>query len=88
MGRSLAAACDVNGDGFDDVLIGADRYDGAAGQDSGQTYLFLGTGIGLAAEPSQVLDIEVAQAHFGHALTGAGDVNADGFSDVLIGAHN
>ena len=83
-GLAVAAAGDVNGDGFDDVLIGAPGRDNGQ-SDEGQVFLYFGSASGLAATPGWTLDGNVAFAGLGGSLAGAGDVNADGYADVLVG---
>jgi cysteine-rich repeat protein len=79
------SAGDVNGDGFDDVVIGADGYHGSAGKNSGKVYLFLGSSSGLSTSPSWTMEGENQDDRFS-APSGSGDVNGDGFDDVLVGA--
>lgn len=85
LGLAVASAGDVNGDGFDDILAGAPFYDGG-NADEGRVLLFLGGPTGLATKVSWAAKGNQENAHFGYALAGAGDVNGDGFADVVVGA--
>jgi FG-GAP repeat protein len=84
-GACVAAAGDVNGDGRSDALVGADLYD-AGESDEGRAQLFLGTASGLETNAHWSADGEQSDARFGGALASAGDVNGDGYSDVVVGA--
>ncbi len=84
-GASVAGAGDVNGDGFDDLIVGADGYD-AGEADDGRAFLFLGRATGLAESPSWTSDGNRARAGHGASVAGAGDVNGDGYADLLVGA--
>ena len=90
-GNSLSPAGDVNGDGFDDFLVGAPYNDAYGFSDAGKVYLVFGNG-GTWEKHKPLTD---ANASFlgegtgdsaGWSVSAAGDVNADGFSDFLIGA--
>ena len=93
-GVSLAAAGDVNGDGVDDLLIGAP---GALSTMAGKTYVLFGRADGFT-NPVELADIAAGTGGF--VITGeeagdqsgsavaAGDMNGDGFSDLLIGARS
>ena len=85
-GYSVANAGDVNGDGFGDVIVAAPYYDAAAGADEGRVFLYLGSAAGLSSSPSWFKSGGQANARLGIDVAGAGDVNGDGFSDVIIGA--
>lgn len=93
-GRDVAGAGDVNGDGYDDFLIGAFSYDApGAITETGKVYLFLGR---QAADWGRGLNLADADASFvgeaaydwaGGAVAGVGDVNGDGYDDFLVGAY-
>lgn len=78
-GISLASAGDVNGDGFSDVLVGADAFTNGE-LDEGQASLFLGSASGPADTPAWTAESNQAFAHFAISVATAGDVNGDGFS--------
>ncbi len=85
LGSAIANAGDVNGDGYADALIGAPgASNGQAGE--GLVYVHYGSSSGLAAMPSLVLEANVANAQFGASVASAGDVNGDGYVDVVVGA--
>lgn len=84
-GRSMAGTGDVNGDGYADFLIGAPYYN----TDWGRAYLVLGSanpaGIGLGSA-NAIYTAEAAINTAGTSLSAAGDVNGDGYADMLIGS--
>jgi hypothetical protein len=85
-GISVGAAGDVNGDGYDDVIIGADLFDGGQ-RNEGAAFVFHGSAGGLSATPAWVAEGGQAEALFGRSVSGAGDVNGDGYDDVIVGAY-
>ncbi len=79
----VAAAGDVNGDGFDDLVIGSGSCC-LTGDVRGRIRIFHGSSSGLSSAPSTVIDGENEDSTgLGHVVAGAGDVNGDGFADVL-----
>ena len=93
-GRSVASAGDVNGDGFADVIVGA-AYADPHGSNSGASYVVFGQASGFAAN----IDLSTLDGLTGFKLSGAaaddrsalsvasaGDVNGDGFADLIVGA--
>lgn len=84
-GWSVASAGDVNNDGYDDVIVGSWWYSG--GQTlQGRADVYLGSATGLATSSVWHYEPGVAGVGFGVSVSGAGDVNGDGFDDVLVGA--
>jgi outer membrane protein assembly factor BamB len=89
-GYAVAGAGDVNGDGLDDVLIGAPSADNN-GYNSGSVYLVFGhrsrATVTLSSLGGGGLRIDGRGFDFlGSAVAGAGDVNGDGRPDLLLGA--
>ncbi len=84
-GYSLASAGDVNGDGYDDVTIGAFGYDDSAKTNTGAARIYFG-GASMDSLFDVILKGEGADDHFGISVSSAGDVNGDGYDDVIVGA--
>jgi len=84
-GYSVASAGDVNNDGYDDVIVGAHKYDNGQ-SDEGRAYVYHGSASGLSASPDWTVEINQATAWFGNSVASAGDVNNDGYDDVIVGA--
>jgi len=85
LGSAVGGAGDVNGDGYSDVIVGAPLYDNGQ-SDEGRALVYHGSASGLAASPSWTVEGDQAGARFGHAVSTAGDVDGDGYSDVIVGA--
>jgi hypothetical protein len=85
-GYSTATAGDVNGDGYSDVIVGAYLYDTPAGADAGRVFIYYGASSGLSSTPAVELDGSSAGEGFGLSVASAGDVNNDGYGDVIIGS--
>jgi hypothetical protein len=84
-GISVASAGDVNGDGYGDVIVGADDYD--SGQtNEGRAFVYLGSSGGLSPNAAWTAESNQDEAGFGFSVAGAGDVNGDGYGDVIVGA--
>jgi hypothetical protein len=85
-GYSVSSAGDVNGDGFSDVIVGAPEFDSPE-LNEGRVFVYHGSATGLSTTPSWTAESNQAGARFGWSVSSAGDVNGDGFSDVIVGAH-
>ncbi len=85
LGFAVAAAGDVNGDGYADVIVGARGNDAGGGQ-AGRAYLYYG-GPGADGVPDVTFTGPSAGTGLGSAVGGAGDVNGDGYADVIVGAN-
>ena len=84
-GRCVATAGDVNGDGFSEIIVGAMQYDNGQSNEGG-AFLYQGYADGLRETVNWTYEINQANAYFGISVSSAGDVNGDGFSDVIAGA--
>jgi hypothetical protein len=84
-GASVSTAGDVNGDGYSDVIVGAPEYDHGE-EDEGRVFAYLGSSTGLSTGADWSAESNHPSAFFGHAVFIAGDVNGDGYSDVIVGA--
>ncbi len=75
----------MNGDGFADVIVGAPDYDNGH-EDEGRAFVYHGSAIGLSPTPAWTAEAEQVSSNFGGSVASAGDVNGDGYSDVIVGA--
>jgi hypothetical protein len=82
LGASVSGAGDVNSDGFDDVIVGAFQADSHTYFEAGSAFIYSGDSGRLITQ----LDGAFHNDWFGASVSGAGDVNGDGFDDVIIGA--
>ncbi|HMB71217.1 MAG TPA: integrin alpha, partial [bacterium] len=85
-GASVAWAGDVNGDGHDDVLVGIPSDDRSRLPDAGMVRVFHGSASGLSTSAAINLLGQEPGEEFGYSVCTAGDVNADGYSDIAVGS--
>ncbi len=85
LGLSASTAGDVNGDGYADVVVGARYYDHGE-NDEGAAFVYLGGASGLATTYAWMGEGDQPSAAYGQFSTTAGDVNGDGYADVIVGA--
>jgi len=83
--HTIDDAGDLNGDGYEDIIIGQYGYGGNGLVNEGVVYIFLGSATGLSNAPAQTLYSGVAHAWMGYSISGLGDVNKDGFDDFAVG---
>ena len=81
----MATAGDVNADGYDEVIVGADYFD--KGQtDAGAAFVYHGSAAGLGPAAAWTGESDQEYSYFGRSVATAGDVNRDGYSELVIGA--
>ena len=94
-GWSVSSAGDINGDGLADLIVGAPYADPTGGMDAGKTYIVFGTtstgAINLSAVANGiggfVINGQTTGNFSGYSVSNAGDINGDGFADLIVGAY-
>lgn len=84
-GFAVGGNCDLNGDGYSDVFVGAPLSDKGA-KDAGAVYIYYGGAKGPSPTPSHVIRGVAEGDQFGYVLACAGDLNKDGIHDLVVGA--
>jgi PKD repeat protein len=80
-------AGDVNADGYADVIVGAWSYDNDQA-DEGSVFVYHGSATSLSTSADWIVESNQASSNFGGSVSTAGDMNGDGYGDVIMGAHN
>ncbi len=95
LGWSVSGAGDVNADGIDDVIVGTIKSSPNGVFHAGSSYIIFGRATGfdskfllstLSGANGFRIDGEAVNDYLGYSVSGAGDVNADGIDDVIVGA--
>ena len=93
-GRSISNIGDFNGDGIDDIVVGA-YHDDDGGYNTGAVYILFLNSDGTVKSHQKISstqgnfheDVESGDC-WGNAVTGLGDLNGDGINDIAVGAHS
>ena len=83
LGLMAEPAGDVNGDGYADLMLGSPDFENGQLRE-GMVAVFLGSARGLPSEPDWTLESDRTHARLGQFGAGVGDVNRDGFDDLVI----
>ena len=86
-GDNVLTGEDINDDGYDDIVVAASQSD-ANGTDSGILYMYFGSAAGISTSAAGTVTGNEADATFGAVMDWAGDVNGDGYADLVIGNRN
>ncbi|MCP4707166.1 MAG: hypothetical protein GY869_00960, partial [Planctomycetes bacterium] len=85
-GSSASSMGDLNGDGFDEIIVGAALEDTDTYTNNGQAYLFMSNAGALSLIPDQTFKGTQNNALFGWDVQGVDDVNNDGYPDMIVAA--
>ena len=95
-GRSVSSAGDINNDGYDDIIIGANEADPNGGS-SGESYVVFGKASGTYSASLELSSLNGTNGfvingidendYSGRSVSSAGDINNDGYDDIIIGAY-
>jgi hypothetical protein len=83
LGQEVSGAGDVNNDGFDDIILGLEMSDASGFSSSGSAFVYSGADGSLLYQWNGSATYE----SLGCSVSNAGDINADGFDDVIVGAY-
>ncbi len=89
LGNAVSTAGDVNGDGYSDLVVGSRTWESNTSTElsEGAAFLYYGSATGINTTPDLILQTNHADDNFGSNVACAGDINNDGYSDVLVGAY-
>ncbi|MBM3708406.1 MAG: hypothetical protein FJW69_08755, partial [Actinobacteria bacterium] len=87
-GYSVSTAGDVNDDGYSDIIVGAYQYDVGGVGGEGRACVYQGSSSGPSTQPNWTVQGDQESAFLGFSVGIAGDINNDGYSDVVISAYN
>ena len=84
----MSKAGDTNGDGYADTIVGAQAYTSTFTTSAGKAYVFYGSSSGASASSYTRLTASDGATgdEFGYDVSGGGDVDGDGYDDVIVGA--
>jgi len=85
-GHAVSTAGDINGDGYDDIIVGAPLYSRDTLVSAGAAFVYLGSPTGVITTPNQRFYGTGAAMQLGATVGAAGYVNDDAYADVIIGA--